>query len=116
MPQTESPGIEAAPRTRLRWWTELPLILGQLPVLSRAYWSTRAFERTTLEAPLGSGPYRLVSRERKARIGDELRHLLACRGAKERDTERDGDDRQTELRATSDARGKGRHVRSGLRQ
>ncbi|MEW2245805.1 phosphatase PAP2 family protein [Streptomyces sp. NPDC006975] len=27
MPQTESPGIEAAPRTRLRWWTELPLIL-----------------------------------------------------------------------------------------
>ena len=38
---------------------ELPLILGQLPVLSRAYWSTRAFERTTLEAPLGSGPYRL---------------------------------------------------------
>lgn len=38
---------------------ELPLILGQLPVLSRAYWSTRAFERTTLEPPLGSGPYRL---------------------------------------------------------
>ena len=38
---------------------ELPLILGQLPVLSRAYWSTRVFERTTLEAPLGSGPYRL---------------------------------------------------------
>ncbi|MER5210409.1 phosphatase PAP2 family protein [Streptomyces sp. NPDC002838] len=27
MPQTESPGIEAVPRTRLRWWTELPLIL-----------------------------------------------------------------------------------------
>ncbi|MEV0637034.1 phosphatase PAP2 family protein [Streptomyces sp. NPDC050619] len=27
MPQTETPGIEAAPRTRLRWWTELPLIL-----------------------------------------------------------------------------------------
>jgi microcin C transport system substrate-binding protein len=38
---------------------ELPLILGQLPVLSRAYWSTRAFERTTLEPPLGSGPYRV---------------------------------------------------------
>ncbi|ANS65456.1 integral membrane protein [Streptomyces lincolnensis] len=27
MPQTETPGIEAAPRIRLRWWTELPLIL-----------------------------------------------------------------------------------------
>jgi hypothetical protein len=27
MPQTVTPGIEAAPRTRLRWWTELPLIL-----------------------------------------------------------------------------------------
>ena len=38
---------------------ELPLILGQLPVLSRAYWSTRVFEKTTLEPPLGSGPYRV---------------------------------------------------------
>ncbi|AIR98558.1 phosphatase PAP2 family protein [Streptomyces glaucescens] len=27
MPQTESPGTEVAPRTRLRWWTELPLIV-----------------------------------------------------------------------------------------
>ncbi|WP_374446258.1 extracellular solute-binding protein [Stella sp.] len=36
---------------------ELPLIVGQMPVLSRAYWSTRDFEKTTLEAPLGSGPY-----------------------------------------------------------
>jgi hypothetical protein len=27
MPQTVTPGFEAAPRTRLRWWTELPLIL-----------------------------------------------------------------------------------------
>ncbi|MFG2632884.1 phosphatase PAP2 family protein [Streptomyces sp. NPDC048362] len=27
MPQTEIPGTEVAPRTRLRWWTELPLIL-----------------------------------------------------------------------------------------
>ncbi|MFI9339822.1 phosphatase PAP2 family protein [Streptomyces sp. NPDC052773] len=27
MPQSESPGIEASVRTRLRWWTELPLIL-----------------------------------------------------------------------------------------
>ncbi|WP_018544929.1 phosphatase PAP2 family protein [Streptomyces sp. LaPpAH-108] len=27
MPQTETPGTEAATRPRLRWWTELPLIL-----------------------------------------------------------------------------------------
>jgi hypothetical protein len=27
MPQTETPGTEVVPRTRLRWWTELPLIL-----------------------------------------------------------------------------------------
>ncbi|OSZ62080.1 hypothetical protein OQI_02085 [Streptomyces pharetrae CZA14] len=27
MPQTESPGTEVAPRIRLRWWTELPLIV-----------------------------------------------------------------------------------------
>ncbi len=38
---------------------ELPLIVGQLPVLSRAYWSQRDFEKTTLEPPLGSGAYRV---------------------------------------------------------
>ncbi|MFI8187310.1 phosphatase PAP2 family protein [Streptomyces sp. NPDC085946] len=27
MPHTETPGTEATPATRLRWWTELPLIL-----------------------------------------------------------------------------------------
>jgi microcin C transport system substrate-binding protein len=42
---------------------ELPLIVGQLPVLSKAYWSTHDFEKTTLEPPLGSGPYRVVSVE-----------------------------------------------------
>ncbi len=36
---------------------ELPLIVGQLPVLPRAYWAEREFDRTTLDAPLGSGPY-----------------------------------------------------------
>ena len=38
---------------------ELPLIVGQLPVLPRHYWATREFEANTLEPPLGSGPYRL---------------------------------------------------------
>src|SRR5262245_54636896 len=42
---------------------ELPLIVSQLPVLSRAYWSARDFTRTTLEPPLGSGPYRVEAAE-----------------------------------------------------
>ena len=40
---------------------ELPLIMGQLPVLSKAYFATRDFEKTTLDAPLGSGPYQVES-------------------------------------------------------
>jgi microcin C transport system substrate-binding protein len=37
----------------------LPLIVGQLPVLSKAYWSGRRFEETTLEPPLDSGASRV---------------------------------------------------------
>lgn len=36
---------------------ELPLILGELPVLSKAYWEGKNFEKTTLEVPVSSGPY-----------------------------------------------------------
>lgn len=42
---------------------ELPLILGQLSVLPKHYWQGRDFESTTLEPPLGSGPYRIESFE-----------------------------------------------------
>ena len=38
---------------------ELPLILGQMPVLSRKDWQGKDFEATTLQMPLGSGAYRL---------------------------------------------------------
>lgn len=38
---------------------ELPLILGQLPILPRHYWADKTFEETTLTPPLGSGPYRV---------------------------------------------------------
>jgi microcin C transport system substrate-binding protein len=38
---------------------ELPQIVGQLPVLPKHYWAGREFEATTLEPPLGSGPYRI---------------------------------------------------------
>ena len=36
---------------------ELPLILGQLPVLSKKYWQGRDFTKTTLDIPVTSGPY-----------------------------------------------------------
>jgi len=42
---------------------ELPLIIGQLVVLPRHWWSERDFSKTTLEPPLGSGPYRIASFE-----------------------------------------------------
>ena len=38
---------------------ELPLILGQMPVLSKGYWQDRDFGATTLDIPVGSGPYKL---------------------------------------------------------
>ncbi|HXC29495.1 MAG TPA: extracellular solute-binding protein [Stellaceae bacterium] len=40
---------------------ELPAILSELPVLPKAYWANRDFEKTTLDAPLGSGPYKIAS-------------------------------------------------------
>jgi microcin C transport system substrate-binding protein len=42
---------------------ELAVIIGALPVLSKAYWEKRDFERSTLEPPLGSGPYKIDSFE-----------------------------------------------------
>jgi microcin C transport system substrate-binding protein len=40
---------------------ELPQIVGEMPVLSKAYWASRDFAKTTLEPPLGSGPYKVDS-------------------------------------------------------
>lgn len=40
---------------------ELPTIAAQMPILSKAYYSTVDFEKTTLAAPLGSGPYKVES-------------------------------------------------------
>ncbi len=40
---------------------ELPLIVGQLPVLPSKWWATRDFEKVSLEIPLGSGPYKVDS-------------------------------------------------------
>ena len=38
---------------------ELPLLVGQMPILPKHYWESRDFDKTTLEPPLGSGPYRV---------------------------------------------------------
>lgn len=42
---------------------ELALILGELPVMSKAYWQKNDFTKTTLTAPVASGPYRVKSLE-----------------------------------------------------
>ncbi|WP_428491790.1 extracellular solute-binding protein [Rhodopila sp.] len=38
---------------------ELPLILGQMPVLPKHWWAGRDFEKPLTDPPLGSGPYRV---------------------------------------------------------
>lgn len=38
---------------------ELPLIIGQLPILSKAYYSKVEFDKSSLTPPLGSGPYKV---------------------------------------------------------
>ncbi len=40
---------------------ELVLILGLMPIISEKFYATRAFEKTTLEPVLGSGPYTIAS-------------------------------------------------------
>ncbi|MEQ8192959.1 MAG: extracellular solute-binding protein [Rhodospirillales bacterium] len=42
---------------------ELPVIMGQLPVLPKHYWQNREFDKTTLTPPLGSGPYKIKNFE-----------------------------------------------------
>ncbi len=38
---------------------DVPLYVAGLPIFSRAYYATRAFDETSLEVPLGSGAYRV---------------------------------------------------------
>lgn len=42
---------------------ELPLIVGQMAILPKHYWEGKNFEETTLEPPLGSGPYKIEAYE-----------------------------------------------------
>jgi microcin C transport system substrate-binding protein len=38
---------------------DVPLFVGVLPIFSRAFYAERSFEQSSLEVPLGSGPYRV---------------------------------------------------------
>ena len=42
---------------------ELPLILGQMPILPAHYWQDRDFSGNGLNIPVGSGPYRIADYE-----------------------------------------------------
>ena len=39
---------------------KLPQIVGDMPIVSQAYFRDRAFGETTMDPPLGSGPYRIA--------------------------------------------------------
>ncbi|HEX2480099.1 MAG TPA: extracellular solute-binding protein, partial [Geminicoccaceae bacterium] len=66
--------VEAAGERRVKFTfeettnRELPLILGQLPILPKHYYENVEFDKTTLQPPLGSGPYRIKSLEPGRRI------------------------------------------------
>lgn len=47
---------------------ELPLIMSQMTILPRHYWQGRNFAATTLEPPVGSGPYKVKSVDPGRRI------------------------------------------------
>src|SRR5262249_24266305 len=38
---------------------DVPLFVAVLPIFSRSYYAARRFDETTLEIPLGSGPYKV---------------------------------------------------------
>lgn len=47
---------------------EMPLLLGLRPILQKAQWQGRDFTETTLDAPIGSGPYVVASMEPGAQL------------------------------------------------
>ena len=51
---------------------ELPLIVGQLPVLPKHYWINKNFEETSMDIPIGSGPYKIKNFDAGRTITYEL--------------------------------------------
>jgi len=56
--QAESDGVVVV-RFAARRGRDVPLFAAGLPIFSRAYYGKRPFEESTLDIPLGSGPYRV---------------------------------------------------------
>jgi len=58
--------VKALSRTKVKFTfkdsmnRELPLIIGQLPIISKEYYTKHEFNKTSLESPLFSGPYKIV--------------------------------------------------------
>ena len=52
---------------------DLPLVAATLPILSKAYYASREFDQTTLDPPLGSGPYRLADYKQGAFVSFKRR-------------------------------------------
>ena len=50
---------------------ELALSIGSLPIFPQHYWATRDFSKTSLEPPLGSGPYKIKTFDSGRRISYE---------------------------------------------
>ena len=73
---------------------DVPLYVAGLPIFSKAYYTKQAFDETTLEAPLGSGPYKVGKFEVNRFIEfDRVRdwwaaELPVCRGSFNFDTVR----------------------------
>ena len=51
---------------------ELPLIVGQLPVLPKHYWTNKNFEETSMDIPIGRGPYKIKNFDAGRTITYEL--------------------------------------------
>ena len=47
---------------------ELPLIVGEMSILPKHYWQNRAFEKSSLDIPIGSGPYTVANVDPGRRI------------------------------------------------
>ena len=47
---------------------ELPLIIGQIPILPKHYWQDRDFKQPSLDKPVGSGPYKIAEVDSGRRI------------------------------------------------
>ena len=52
---------------------DLPLIVASLPIFSKAWYASHDFSKTTLKAPLGSGPYRVKKLQQGRSITYERR-------------------------------------------